>query len=48
MPSLNAATTIERSLDSVQAQGIAGVEVVVADGGSSDGTVELLEQRPDV
>lgn len=48
MPSLNAAATIARSLDSVQLQGLSSVEVVVADGGSTDGTVELLEQRPGV
>lgn len=48
MPSLNAAGTIERSLDSIRAQGVDGVEVVVADGGSTDGTSELLAQRPDV
>ena len=48
MPSLNAAGTIARSLDSIQAQGVDDAEVVVADGASTDGTVELLEQRPEV
>ena len=48
MPSLNAEATIERSLDSVRSQSVDGVEVVVVDGGSSDGTVRLLESRDDV
>lgn len=45
MPCLNAVTTIGRSLDSIAAQRVPGVEVVVVDGGSSDGTVALLESR---
>ena len=42
-PSLNAAATIEATLDSVRAQGYAKLEHVVVDGGSTDGTVELLK-----
>ena len=48
MPSYNAASTIVRSLDSIRSQGRDDVEVVVVDGGSIDGTVEILRGRPDV
>lgn len=47
-PSLNGAATIEQTLDSVAAQRSVRVEHVVVDGGSTDGTVTLLEQRPGV
>lgn len=47
-PCLNAAATIEQTLDSVAAQHGARVEHVVVDGGSTDGTVNLLQQRPDI
>lgn len=48
MPCLNAAATIGRSLDSILTQGQDDVEVVVADGGSTDGTVDLLRRREGV
>lgn len=48
MPALNAKATIERSLDSIRAQARDDVEVVVVDGGSDDGTVDVLRGRPDV
>jgi glycosyltransferase involved in cell wall biosynthesis len=48
MPARNAAATIERSLDSIRAQGRDDVEVVVVDGASTDGTVDLLRARDDV
>ena len=38
----NGASTVQRCLDSVYSQEGAAVELVVADGGSTDGTVELL------
>ena len=42
-PCLNAAGTIEECLASVRAQGYPELEHVVVDGGSTDGTLELLE-----
>ena len=47
-PCLNAAATISRTLDSVASQGYPGIEHIVVDGGSTDGTLELLAQFPDV
>jgi glycosyltransferase involved in cell wall biosynthesis len=41
-PSFNAAATIEATLESVRAQGYPRLEHLVVDGGSSDGTVEIL------
>ena len=48
MPCLNAVETINRSLDSIDSQRVLGVEVIVADGGSTDGTIDILASRPDV
>ncbi len=47
-PCLNAAATIDEALASVRAQGYPRVEHVVVDGGSTDGTVELLERAEGV
>jgi glycosyltransferase involved in cell wall biosynthesis len=47
-PCLNAAHTIGRALDSVRAQGYPNVEHIVVDGGSSDGTVDLLGTQHDL
>ncbi|HUN74985.1 MAG TPA: glycosyltransferase family 2 protein [Steroidobacteraceae bacterium] len=41
----NAAATIERTLAGVAACGYAALEHVVVDGGSTDGTLELLERH---
>jgi glycosyltransferase involved in cell wall biosynthesis len=43
-PSLNARETIEEALQSVVSQDYRHVEHIVVDGGSTDGTVELLER----
>lgn len=39
----NAARTIRRTIDSVLAQTVSGVEYLVVDGGSTDGTMAILE-----
>jgi glycosyltransferase involved in cell wall biosynthesis len=43
-PCLNAAGTIEETVESVRAQDYPRVEHLVVDGGSSDGTLDLLER----
>jgi glycosyltransferase involved in cell wall biosynthesis len=48
MPALQAVATIERSLDSICTQQVPGTEIVVVDGGSTDGTVDILRGRDDV
>ena len=45
-PCLNAAATIGRTLDSVASQSYPGIEHIVVDGGSTDGTLEILAQFP--
>lgn len=47
-PCFNAEDTIEETLASVRAQGYPRLEHVVVDGGSSDGTVAILERAGDV
>jgi glycosyltransferase involved in cell wall biosynthesis len=47
-PVLNSADTLESALDSVRTQHYPGVEHLVVDGGSTDGTVDLLRDRGDV
>jgi glycosyltransferase involved in cell wall biosynthesis len=42
-PSFNAAASIERTIASIRSQGYEGIEHIVIDGGSTDGTVEILE-----
>lgn len=41
----NSAGTISRTIDSIAAQTHPRIEYIIVDGGSSDGTVELLRQR---
>lgn len=45
MPSWNQAQFVEASIDSVLGQNYPNVELIVADGGSNDGTVEILKRR---
>jgi glycosyltransferase involved in cell wall biosynthesis len=47
-PCLNAVGTIEEALESVRSQGYPRVEHLVVDGGSTDGTVEVLERAEGV
>jgi glycosyltransferase involved in cell wall biosynthesis len=47
-PSFNAAATIEQTLRSVREQDYPYIEHVVVDGGSTDGTVEILERAEGV
>jgi GT2 family glycosyltransferase len=47
-PCFNAAETINETLESVRAQDYPGVEHIVVDGGSTDGTVRLLEGTPGI
>lgn len=47
-PSYNAAATIEETLRSVRDQGIEGVEHIVVDGGSTDGTLDILAAAPGI
>lgn len=41
----NGASTLQRCIDSVLAQSYSSIELIVVDGGSSDGTVELLQKN---
>jgi glycosyltransferase involved in cell wall biosynthesis len=43
--SLNAAPTIERAIQSVLSQGYPGLEYLIVDGGSTDGTRQLIEEH---
>ena len=45
-PCLNRAATIGAAIDSVLAQGEPGVQHIVVDGGSTDGTAEILARYP--
>lgn len=43
--SLNSARTIEHCIDSVNGQSYPNVEIIVVDGGSTDGTVEIIKKK---
>jgi glycosyltransferase involved in cell wall biosynthesis len=45
-PSFNQAAFIERTIASVEGQDYPNVEHIVFDGGSSDGTIEILKKHP--
>lgn len=45
MPSLNQVRFIDAAIDSVLKQNYPNIELIIADGGSSDGTVDLLKNR---
>ena len=45
-PVYNQADLIAQAVESVQAQGFAGVEHIIVDGGSTDGTLEILARYP--
>jgi len=45
MPSLNQARFIDAAIDSVLNQDYPNIELIFADGGSDDGTVDLLKNR---
>lgn len=42
---MNAAPTLERTIDSVQSQGFGALEQIFVDGGSTDGTLDIIKRR---
>lgn len=48
MPSLRAASTIERTLRSIEGQAYPNLQLISVDGGSDDGTLEILDRHRDL
>lgn len=48
MPCLNRVNFIAEALDSIFNQNLEGIEVIIADGGSTDGTLDVLKNYPQV
>lgn len=44
MPSLNVKNYIQNCMDSVLGQSLQDMEIIAVDGGSTDGTLEILEE----
>lgn len=47
-PCLNAAATIERTMQSIQGQNWPDLEYIICDGGSKDGTLEIIARYPEL
>ena len=47
-PSLNRAGMIRRAIDSVKAQNYSAVEHLIIDGGSTDGTLDIIAEYPEI
>lgn len=47
VPNLDNARFIGETLDSIASQGVAGLEVIIVDGRSSDGSVEIIQEWAD-
>ena len=47
-PCMNSAATLQETLDSVRNQAYPRLEHIIVDGGSTDGTLDLLRAAPDV
>ena len=47
IPTMNSRRTLERNLSSIREQDYPEVEVIVVDGGSTDGTIEIAEKYAD-
>ncbi len=48
MPVYNAESTVLQALDSLRAQSFQSMEIIVVNDGSTDGTLDILRQQPDI
>lgn len=48
MPVYNAETTVLQALESLRAQSAQSLEIIVVNDGSTDGTLDILRQQPDI